>query len=53
VMFEIIIREYLASCTQSASGSNEEVALTYEEQNAIHYVGGYVVCELKKDKSNE
>ena len=53
VMFETIIREYLALCTQSASEANEEVAFTYEERNAICYIGGYVVRELKKDKSNE
>ena len=27
----------------------ERVALTYEEENAVHYVGGYVIRELKKD----
>ena len=30
----------------------EETALTYEEENAVRYVGGYVIRELMKDKSN-
>ena len=27
-------------------------ALTYEEENVVRYVGGYVIRELKKDKVN-
>ena len=30
----------------SLSGSVEDVGLTYEEENAIHYVGGYVIRQL-------
>ena len=36
----------------SLSGSVEDVGLTYEEENAIHYVGGYVIRQLKSDKAN-
>ena len=35
----------------SESAANDE-ALSNEEENAIHYVGGYVLRELKKDHSN-
>ena len=36
----------------SLPDSVEDVGLTYEEENAIHYVGGYVIRQLKSDKAN-
>ena len=53
-LFEDIIKKSLGVSTKlpaSESATNVE-ALSNEEENAIHYVGGYVLRELKKDHSN-
>ena len=52
-IFEGIIKSFCGSLTSNNTVSKEDiVALSNEEENAIHYVGGYVIHELKKDKSN-
>ena len=39
--------------SQSAiNGSTEDPGLTLEEENELHYVGGYVIREFKLDKTN-
>ena len=45
VIFERIIESKLTTAF-SLSCSVENVGLTYEEENAIHYVGGYVIRQL-------
>ena len=58
VIFERIIKESVTSvstvaCTSSTpSGDAQVPGLTFEEECAIHYVGGYVIRELKLDKAN-
>jgi len=47
VLFETIIRECVNSATfKSGSGAIDTTALIYEEDNAIYYIGEYV---LKKE----
>ena len=55
VLFEATIKECVSSATsQSAIGGAIDTAvLTYEEENAVYYIGGYVVHELKKDQCNK
>ena len=36
----------------TSTGDTQDSGLTYEEESAIHYVGGYVIRELKLDKAN-
>ena len=44
VLFETIIKECVNSATcQSGSRAIDAIALTYEEDNAIYYIGGYVM----------
>ena len=53
-LFEDVIKKTFEMSTKlsaCASAANVE-ALSNEEENAIHYVGGYVLRELKKDRSN-
>ena len=46
VLFEATIKECVSSAiSQSAI---DTVVLTYKEENAVYYIGGYVVHELKK-----
>ena len=53
-IFEGIIKRWVCgSSTSRNTGPNKDtVVLSNEEENVIHYVGGYVIHELKKDKSN-
>lgn len=52
-IFEGIIKKFCGSPTSNDTAPEEDtVVLSNEEENAIHYVGGYVIRELKKDKSN-
>jgi len=53
-LFEDVIKKMFEMSTKlpaCASAANDE-ALSNEEENAIHYVGGYVLQELKKNHSN-
>ena len=53
-LFEYVIKitfEMSTKLPACANAANVE-ALSNEEENAIHYVGGYVLLELKKDRSN-
>ena len=50
VLFETIIKESLSVST--STGDTQDSGLTFEEESAIHYVGGYVIRELKLDKAN-
>ena len=55
VIFESIIRESLSMSPVAHTTSTEatqDAGLTFEEENALHYVGGYVIRELKLDKAN-
>ena len=48
-IFEGIIKSFCGSLTSNNTVSKEDiVALSNEEETAIHYVGGYVIHELKK-----
>ena len=37
----------------SNNSSATNPSLSFEEQNAVHYVGGYVVASLKKDELDQ
>ena len=55
VIFEKIIKESMGTSTigiSTSTGVTEDCGLTFEEENAIHYVGGYVIRQLKIDKAN-
>lgn len=49
-LFNVMLNEKfgVSQCTYD----DELPDLTYEEQNAVHYVGGYVLHALKKSKGN-
>ena len=52
-MFEGVIKNFCGPLTSNNTAPREDtVVLSNEEENAIHYVGEYVIHELKKDKSN-
>ena len=60
VIFKSVIKESinfpaseptLTTC-ETTPITQEIDALTYEEENAVRYVGGYVIQELKKDTVN-
>ena len=48
--FEILIKK--AVVPVAAPITNSPVSLTYEEENAVRYVGGYVVRVLRQQKEN-
>ena len=52
-IFEGVIKKFCGPLTSNNTAPKEDtVVLSNEEENAIHYVGGYVIRELKKDKFN-
>ena len=52
-IFEGLIKKFCGSLTANTTAPTEDtVVLSNEEENIIHYVGGYVIQELKKDKCN-
>ena len=52
VIFESIIKESMNISTVGFTGAMQDCGLTFEEESAIHYVGGYVIRQLKIDKAN-
>ena len=51
-VFESIIkRSFTIPVTESTDDDNG-IELTYQDENVIHYVGGYVIRHLKKDRNN-
>ena len=52
-LFNAILKEKFGVSQYTRDNDvNELPDLTYEEQNAVHYVGGYVLHALKKSKVN-
>ena len=55
IIFESIIKESTSTSTvdfSMSTGATQDCGLTFEEESAIHYVGGYVIRQLKMDKAN-
>ena len=51
-IFEGSIKTILGSSSANDPIEDDNIVLSNEEENVIHYVGGYVIHELKKDKTN-
>ena len=51
-LFEMRIKE-LVSSTIPEPGEDNIGMLTFEEENAVRYVGGYVICSLKQQRKHE
>ena len=54
-LFEDVIKKSIdseAPVSDHENSMNDVITLNDEEENAIHYVGGYVIRELKKDPLN-
>jgi len=52
VIFESIIEKKFTPASENSDSVIEDVSLTYEEENAIQYVAGYVIRQLRCDKAN-
>lgn len=50
-LFDVILNEKFG-VSQCTNDNDELPDLTYEEQNAVHYIGGYVLHALKTSKGN-
>jgi len=47
-IFKDIIKKSFGSLVSEATTEEDAITLSNEEENAIHYVGGYVIQQLKK-----
>jgi len=52
-LFKLRIKEKLCPLPEPDACSEDNVSLTFEEENAICYVGGYVIHSLKQQKKHE
>jgi len=52
-LFELRIKEKLCPPSEPDACSEDSVSLTFEEENAIRYVGGYVIRSLKQQKKHK
>jgi len=52
-LFELRIKEKLCPLSEPDACSEDNVSLTFEEENAISYVGEYVIHSLKQQNKHE
>lgn len=48
-MFKMMISTFLPTTVPGAATSSESSELTYEEMNALRYIGGYIIRSIRKD----
>ena len=53
IMFEVAVKEVVASEEVTNEPTDYSEAFTFEEENAVRYVGGFVIHSLQKSKANE
>ena len=52
IMFESVVKEVVAP--EEVTDENEYIgAFTFEDENAVQYVGGFVIHSLQKNKANK
>ena len=54
-MFEVAVKEVVAPENKEVTNEPAEYseAFTFEEENAVRYVGGFVIHSLQKSKTNK
>ena len=53
VMFEVAVKEFVAPEEVTNEPADYCEAFTFEEENAVRYVGGFVIHSLQKSKANK
>ena len=53
IMFEVAVKEVVAPEEVTNEPAEYNEAFTFEEENAVQYVGGFVIHSLQKSKTNK